>query len=169
MLHCGTHTWIQDQAENVSHTQLFWLISLDLNFFQFKTPEVRAGVMSNTTQRTEEQRRERDNKFRTVSLFPVCKCPNLDEPDYLGTRHYRAECHPTQQCMAEDSKSWQKTWNSLSLLCHRIPHFYVMLVRQKAGQLLLRRSLFKSHKVYSYVGAEDILLLMLEKRAGSKC
>lgn len=127
--------------------------------------------MSNTTQRTEEQRREHDNKVRTVSLFPVCKCPNLDEPDYLGTRHYTAECHPTQQCTAEDSKGWQKTRNSLSLLCQRIPYFYltVMLVRQKAVQPLFSRNLFKSHEFYSYVGAEDILLLMLEKREGSKC
>lgn len=128
--------------------------------------------MSNTTQRTKEQRREHDSKFRTVSLFPVCKCPSWDEPDYLGTRHYTAECHPTQQCMAEDNKGWQKTSNSLSLLCHRIPHFYLMmmmLVRQKARQPLFSRSLFKSHEVYSVIGAEDILLLMLEKRAGNKC
>lgn len=141
MLPSGTHTWIQDQAKKCfSHTTILVDFSWPKFFFQFKAPEVRVGEMSNTTQRTEEQRREHDNKFGTVSLFPVCKCPNLDEPDYLGTRHYTVECHPAQQCKAEDSKGWQKTSNSLSLLCHRIPYFYLMmmLVRQKARQPLLQ-------------------------------
>lgn len=80
--------------------------------------------MPKAAQWTEEQScREHEKEFRAVSLFPVCECPNLDEPDYLGTRHYTAECHPTQYCMAEDSIGWQKTSNSLRVLCHRIPYF----------------------------------------------
>lgn len=69
--------------------------------------------------------------------------------------------------MAEDSKGWQKTSNSLRLLCHRIPYFLFDggAVGQKAGQPLSSQSLCKSHEVYSYVEAEDILLLMLEKGA----
>lgn len=127
--------------------------------------------MSNATQWIKEKSwREHEKEFRAVSFFQACECPSLDEPDYLGTRRYTAECHPTQYCMAEDSKGWQKTSNSLRLLCHRIPYFLFDggAVGQKAGQPLSSQSLFKSHEVYSYVEAEDILLLMLEKGAGGR-
>lgn len=116
----------------------------DLIFnFSFHKLTVRACEMSKATQQVKEQNcREhktcQDTKKNSqLYLFsPVCKSPNLDEADYLGTRHYTAEGHPTQSCRAEDSKGWQKRSNSFRLLCHRIsPFLFNGGVRQKAGQL----------------------------------
>lgn len=90
--------------------------------------------MPKAAQWTEEQSwSEHEKEFGAVSLFPVCECPNLDEPDYLGTKRYTAESHPTQHCMAEDSTGWQRQVTAGGFCATEYQTFYLMvvLVRQK--------------------------------------
>ena len=73
----------------------------------------------------------------------------------------------TQQNVTPPSTAWQKiakvgkrqvTARGFCATEYCTFYLMVVLVRQKAGQPLSSRSLCKSHEVYSYVEAEDILL-----------
>lgn len=115
------------------NTKPCWLILADLNF---QLPQVDCkslwDVKSHTGSQGTKLQRTRNvpgqkKELPAVSLFPVCRSPNLDEADYLGTRHYTAEDHPTQSCRAADSKGWQKRQQFSGCCATEYHPFYLMV------------------------------------------